>query len=276
MKKLLTALSLSIIFFGCQSEKGKIYVPREITKNESLNAYQEKNAITINDYETNQNKELNLDPGAEETFNVKFRDTVIRIQTDPAKEDAAIDRFAFAQFVNSQKTCVLVQSADTTEQVAPFYLISFRDEKVEVISLSRPSKGADDKKYTKGLVKAGSSGFMINNDFFVTNVTSKVYLIKRQNPDERIQGDFLMQSPDKQTVVFLTPKSLYQFNYLTNEAFNQPFAIKAPATPAETYEWAKDNFSWKKNKTGNTFLVANPDEDRIVDINEFSVPYKDR
>jgi hypothetical protein len=96
-----------------------------------------------------------------------------------------------ASFINTQKTAVLVQVANETGKMAPFYIIYLKDGQTEVISLNKPSKGAEDKKYTNGLEELTRSNILVNNDFFITTINSRVYPVKRQNPDERIQGKFL-------------------------------------------------------------------------------------
>ncbi|MNY05200.1 hypothetical protein D3C86_1379110 [compost metagenome] len=137
-----------------------------------------------------------------------------------------------------------------------------------MISLYRPSTGKQDTKYTTGIIKVGRAGYVVNNDFYITNVNAQVYLIKRQNPNERIQGQFILNSPDKSTLVFLTEKSLYQVHYVSDDVHNETFSKAVPQSAADLPEWVRNNFMWQKNKKGITFLKFN-DSDRIVDIREF-------
>lgn len=158
--------------------------------------------------------------------------------------------------------------ADNSGLAAPSYIIALKNGKLNVVSLYRASNGKEDTKYTTGINKLGRAGYLVNNDFFITNVNANVNLVKRQNPEERIQGEFILNSPDKTTLVFLTPSSLYQVHYPSDEVVNEKLAKPAPQSDAELTEWVKNNYIWAKNKKGITFLKFN-DSDRIVDIKEF-------
>ncbi|MGY0038676.1 hypothetical protein [Pedobacter sp. NJ-S-72] len=147
-------------------------------------------------------------------------------------------------------------------------MIATNNGKLEAVSLYRPSNGKDDQKYTTGInTKVGATGYLVNNDFFITNVTSKVYLLKRQHPDERIQGQFLLLSPDKQTIIFAVKDFLYQVHYRSNEDLNEPIAPDSPQDIASIYKWITANYTFRKNKNGVTFLRYN-DDDRIVDMRQ--------
>lgn len=267
MKNVLFALILSAVLFSCQQnvQTSASYTPRVLTAYEKFNGDHEgtDSVFTIllskNEASTSEVKE---------EFNVKFKDTLVKIQINKADPNSATDKFSFAQFINTQKTTLLVQIADKSGLAAPCYLLAFKDGKLDVVSLYRPSAGKDDTKFTTGLNKLGRAGYIVNNDFFITNVNAQVYLIKRQHPDERIQGDFILNSPDKATLVFLTPKSLYQVNYSSDEVYNEQLSKPAPQSTADMNDWIKNNFIWAKSKKGMTFLKFN-DSDRIVDIKEF-------
>lgn len=240
------------------------YTPRVLTADEKFNESPEGSDST---FKILIKKDLNTSETKEE-YNVKFKDTLVRILINKADPASVTDRFAFVQFINTQKTSLLVQIADNSGLAAPFYLIALKDGKLDVVSLYRPSTGTQDTKYTNGLNQLGRAGYLINNDFFITNVNARVYLIKRQNAGERIQGDFILNSPDKATLVFLTPTSLYQVHYPSDQVFNEKLPSPAPQSAAMRSDWIRNNFSWEKNKKGITFLKF-ADSDRIVDIKEF-------
>ncbi len=267
MKKTLYALVLSVLFFSCQQnqENAATYTPRVLTANEKFNGYLEgsDSAFTVLVH-----KDEASSSEVKEEFKVKFRDTLVKIQINKADPNSATEKFSSVQFINTQKTTMLVQISDKSGLTAPCYLLSVKDGKLEVISLYRPSTGKQDTKYTTGIIKVGRAGYVVNNDFYITNVNAQVYLIKRQNPNERIQGQFILNSPDKSTLVFLTEKSLYQVHYVSDDVHNETFSKAVPQSAADLPEWVRNNFMWQKNKKGITFLKFN-DSDRIVDIREF-------
>lgn len=262
MKLYLSVVALIIISAGCsqQEKKVKNYVPRVLVKNEVFNDFPKNASDSISIVKINEE-------GKDGYLNVKFRDTTVSIQTGKSETAKAASEFASAQFTNNQKTCLLVQLADSSGLVPRPFLIAVNDGKLEVISLYRPSSGKNDRKFSKGVNKAGATGYLVNNDFFITNVTSKVYLLKRQHPDERIQGQFLLLSPDKQTIIFAVKDYLYQVHYRTNEDLNEPIAPNSPQDIASIYKWITDNYSYRKNKNGVTFLRYN-DDNRIVDMRQ--------
>jgi hypothetical protein len=241
------------------------YTPRILTADEKFNEGLESadSAFTIlikkNEAGTSEVKE---------EFNIKFQDTLVKIQINKADPNSATDKFSFAQFINTQKTTLLVQIADNSGLIAPFYLLAIKDGKLDVVSLYRASTGKQDSKYTIGINKLGRAGYIVNNDFYITNVNAQVYVLKRQNPEERIQGEFVLNSPDKSTLVFLMPKSLYQVYYPSDEAFNEPFSKAVPQSAADIPTWISNNFIWQKSKKGITLLKFS-DSNRIVDIREF-------
>lgn len=267
MKKTLYALVLSVLFFSCQQnqDKSATYTPRILTNNEKFNGYLEGSdsafTILVHKDEAGTSK-------PEQEYNVKFKDTLVKIQINKADPNATVDKFSLVQFINTQKTTLLVQIADNSGLAAPCYLLALKDGKLDVVSLYRPSKGKQDTKYTTGINRLGRAGYVVNNDFFITNVNAQVYLLKRQIPAERIQGEFILNSPDKSTLVFLTDKSLYQVHYVSDEAYNESFSNTAPQSATEMQTWVRNNFMWEKNKKGINFLKFN-DSDRVVDIREF-------
>jgi len=267
MKTRVYIILLSVVLWGCQKkENSKTFIPRALNANEGFNQYQNENQGVLKIYKYGDSPGTgNLE--GKEWFGVKFSDTTLRIQTDAGDKDVVFDRFTFAQFVNTQKTCLLVQLPGSPGLVAPFYLIALKHGKPDVISLFRPSAGKQDRRFTKGLEYVGRSGYLINNDFFITSVDARVYMIKRQNPEERIQGLHFINSPDRRTLVFLVYSSLYEVHYPTGEVFTQRLS-GAPENLKDVYKWIQDNYSWKKNEKGIFFLKKN-DNDRIVDISEF-------
>lgn len=268
MKNILYALVLSTLLFSCQQNQDKTatYTPRVLTAYEKFNGYTEG---TDSVFTLVAKKSDGTTSEIQEAFNIKFKDTLVKIQINKADPNSATDMFSFAQFINTQKTTMLVQIADNSGLAAPCFILAVKDGKLEVVSLYRPSTGKQDSKYTTGLNKLGRAGYVVNNDFFVTNVNANVYLIKRQNPEERIQGQFILNSPDKSTLVFLTPNSLYQVHYSSDDIFNEPFKGSAPESAADISTWVRDNFIWQKSKKGIDFLKFS-DSDRIVDIKEFN------
>lgn len=267
MKNILFALILSVVLFSCKQNEPTTatYTPRVLTAYEKFNS---DHGSTDSVFTILLNKNEASTSEVKEEFNVKFKDTVVKIQINKADPNSATDKFSFAQFINTQKTTLLVQIADNSGLAAPCYLLAFKDGKLDVVSLYRASTGKDDAKFTAGLNKLGRAGYIVNNDFYITNVNAQVYPIKRQNPEERIQGEFILNSPDKFTLVFLTQKSLYQVHYPSDEVFNEQLSKPAPQSAADINDWIKNNFRWEKNKKGIYFLKFS-DSDRIVDIKEF-------
>ena len=269
MKLQYLMLLLSVLFLGCQkNEDGKVYPSRSLTTNEDFNQFEKGNekSLTVDKYE-DKNEEGAAQ--ANEAFGIKFKDTTVRIQNVLSEKGEPVSRFSVAEFLNTQKTALLVQAADSTGLVAPFYLVSLKNGQLDVVRIYRSSKGKEDNRFTKGLSRIGRSGYLINNDYFITTVNAKVYPLTRQNPDERIQGLHFMNSTDKKTLVFLVSSSLYQVNYPTGEAFTQPLGAKVPQRPAELFQWIQQNYTWQTNANGVSFLKSNKDDNRVIDISEF-------
>jgi hypothetical protein len=267
MRNLFFALALSAILFSCSGKHESVLVPRVLTETERFNSYQEGDALFIMKYGTEDR--IKDDKNAEGEFNIKFRDTVVFVQTNAADVASKTDKFVFAQYVNTQKTTILAQVAGKEGATAPFYLINLNENKIEAISLSRPSKGANDKGYTVGLVKVGKTGFIINNDFFVTNVNAKAYVLKRQNPDERIQGVYFNLSQDKQTLVFLTANALYQIHYATNQANTQVLPADKSTSPEVASMYIASNYKWVVENNIAFLKKTGGDSNKIVDISSF-------
>lgn len=267
MKPKLYVLLLSAVLWGCQKEeKARTFTARVLNANEEFNQYQKENTGVLKIHQLNDSVSDNSS-GQKELFSVKFNDTILRIQTDVADKNVVSDKFAFAQFMNTQQTCLLVQLPGSEGFVAPVYLIALKNGRPDVVSLFRPSAGKQDRRFTKGLEAVGRSGYLVNNDFFMTTVDARVYLIRRQNPEERIQGIHFINSSDRKTLVFLISSSLYEVHYPTGETFSQQLS-KVPENPRDVYKWVQDNYSWQKNTAGISFLKKN-DDDKIVDISEF-------
>lgn len=269
--KLHTICLLSLLIGGCTQQKNeKIYRSRVLMANESFNDFRKANEDSLNIYQLIPSMDSSqLIGNAKEMMLVKFGDTVVKIQSGDADKGTITDKFAAAKFINTQKTCMLVQSADSSGLTAPFFLIAQKEGKLDIISLYRPSNGAEDSRFTKGLSRVGRSGYLINNDFFITMVNAKAYFIKRINEDQRIPGLHFVNSPDRKTLVFLLNSSLYQVHYPTGKVITEPIPEEAPDNPEKIYPWIQDNFSWQKNKAGISFLYRNGDANRIVNISEF-------
>lgn len=265
MKLKLCAILFSIVILGCQREKEineKTYTARTLVASESFNETPKKKEDILSVFKSDSTNKPN---GLQ--FSVKFKDTVLSIKADKNDVKTA-NKFGLAEFINTQETAVLVQLAGN-KAIAPFYIISLKNGSPEVISLNKASNGKNDLKYTKGLEEQRRSSYVINNDFLVTVVNGKVYPIKRQKEEERIQGSYFLNSPDKSTLVFLTPSSLYQVNYLTNEVDNLPVPSKITSDSTQIFQRIQSNYNWHKNIRGTSFLKENADDNRIVDIKEF-------
>lgn len=252
-----------LTFIGCnkKEDQSKTYTSKVLTSYETFNEQplSKGDSITI----------LKVTEEKESSFRVKFRDTTVRIQINPSDSSVVSEKFSFAKFVNTQKTALLVQIADKSGLVAPSFLIALKNGKLDVVSLYRESKGNQDQKFTKGITKVGATGYIVDNDFYVTNVKTNVYLIKRQNPTERIQGDFLMISPDKQTLTFLVANSIYQVNFPSDEVVTLALPSNAPKQESAIYEWLQKSYHFEKNNKGLYFLQSNKEDNRIRNISEF-------
>ncbi|MES2455556.1 MAG: hypothetical protein V4594_08455 [Bacteroidota bacterium] len=261
MKKVLYLFAFSAILYSCgKKDISATYTPRPLTVTEKFNESAEPgdSALRVVKYKGEEKE-----PAGSELVSVTYRDTVVNIKIGDT-DSAATAKFASAQFINTQKTALLVQIADNSGLKAPYFIIAIKDKKLDVASLYRASNGKMDQEFTKGAIPVGRNGFLINNDFFVANVTAKVYVLKRQKPEERIQGEFIANSPDKTTLAFLTSQSssLYQVNYVANEALDLPIS---KAVSSDVYRYVQKNFSWQPTAGGVYFFKP----DKIVDISAF-------
>ncbi len=267
MKKLFCALAISAIFASCQSnDTTKTYLPRTISVNERFNDPQPGADSVFRIVQISDDKRAGTPEDPKVWYQIKRGDTTIRIQTNPSDSASGVVDFKDFTFVNTQKTCMLAQIKDNSGLTAPYYLIAFKDGKVDVVSLYRASKGTQDDKLM-GLSRIGRDGYVVNHDFFITNVNAKLYFIKRPDESERIKGQFVVKSPDKQTLVFLMPSSdLYQVNYITNDTYSVPLGMKGDLDGV--YAHIQTKFKWNKDKKGVQFLKPGND-DRVVDMSEF-------
>ena len=270
MKAPFSLIFLSFLFLGCQSNKMEVtYVPQVISANTDFNFHPKERDAKLSLIKYSEKENEPAATAGDNTFGLKFGDTTVRIQLDNKDPESTYKEFSFAKFINTQKTAMLVQIADQSGLVAPFFIVAVKDGQLQVQRLYRASNGALDKDITRGVKAVGSSGFLINNDYFVTNVNAKVYLIKRQNEEERIQGDFFLQSSDRRTLVFLVPSAFYQVHYPTGESFTQPLPADLPMANPAIYRWVQQNSSWIKNEQGVSFLKAAVDDNRVRSIDEF-------
>ncbi|KLT66551.1 hypothetical protein [Pedobacter sp. BMA] len=261
MKIKLLALISCVALFACKGNLEKTYSPEPIAANQTFDEIpkSEKAIFTLVKIDSNR-------ADGQEHFKIQYRDTTLSVQN--GKNKLAVE-FRNARFVNSQNTAVVAQVVDSTQNVAPFYVFALKDGSVEVMSLDKASKGKNDGLYTQGLVELTRTNFVINNDYIVNSVSGKINTIKRQNPDERIQGKFLMYSRDKTTLVFLTEKELYQVNYRNGETQSLTVPASLLANAAGIQNEIASNYSWTTNNHGTPFLKYNGNSDRIVDISEF-------
>jgi hypothetical protein len=270
MKSIFALIFLSFVFFGCQSNKTEVtYVPQVLSANTDFNFHPKETDAKLSLVKHNLPANAPASEAEKETFGVKFGDTTVRIQLDNRDPESAHKEFSFVKFINTQQTAMLVQIADRSGLVAPFFIIAVKDGQLQVHQLYRASNGKRDRDITRGVKAVGSSGHLVNNDYFVTNVNAKVYLIKRQNPNERIQGDFFIQSSNRQTLVFLVPSAFYQVHYPTGENFTQALPASLPMVNAAIYKWVQATCSWVKNAQDISFLKASPEDNRIRNVDEF-------
>lgn len=261
MKTTLLALFLSIALFGCSGKLEKTYSPRDMTASETFDEIPKSKGNILKLVKIDSNR-----ADRQDHFEIQFRDTTISVQDT---KNAAVSVFKGPRFINSQKTAVIAEVADSSALSPRFYLISLKGNVVDVANLNKPSSRKQNPKYDKGIVDITRTNFVINNDFIVNSVNGKVYSIKRKNPEEQIPGELLMYSRDRTTLVFLTKDALYQVNYYTGESETLPLSAKALANLDGIRGEVAQNYSWATNKNGTPFLRYNGDPDRIVDIKEF-------
>lgn len=259
MKTIVLALFLSVALLACKEQKNeKVIHPRNLKLGERFNEFPKVKGEGLAFVKVDSGRKMG------DVYAVKFKDTIISIQDDPKP---LANKFFLMRFLNTQKTAILAQVADSSNLVSPFYIISLKDGQTDAIKLERASNGRDDKKITVGLQEISLSTVLINNDFVVTLINGAVYPLKRQNDAERIQGRYLLNSGDRSTIVFATSNSLYQVNYKTGETFN------LPVTPGKlnAATFTKDimqNYRWQKTPKGASFLKEY-DNNEIVNLSDF-------
>ncbi len=255
MKTLLFLLVAAALLIGCSvKEIDKTYLAEPVKPGQKFNDYPDRNDSTIT-FKAHRDSTATTALGANPKiwYQVKFGDTVVFVQTNPSNTASANKKFIRGKFLNTQHTALLAQIADSTGLAARFYIIALKDHLLKVTELYRPTSVPSDKALF-GMVEVGRSGFVIDNDFFVSYVNPKVYFLKRQKEEERIRGQFFLKSTDAQTLAFLMPNSeLYQVNYGTGETYTVPFGMNA--SQAGIYAFAEQNFTWKKNEKGAEFLL---------------------
>ncbi|MGY4384632.1 hypothetical protein ACVWYN_001658 [Pedobacter sp. UYP24] len=253
MRKIIYLFIISFLLLSCtEKEIEKTYPTRMISEGETFNDYPAENdsTITFNPKTEKDGNQYGANPKA--WYQIKFGDTIVRIQTDKNNPAAFNGKFIRGKFMNTQKTCLLAQVADSLGLKAKFYLIALKNHQLNISELTRLSASPGDKKYI-GLIDLGSEGFLINNEFLIGFVNAKVYFLKRQNADEPIQGQYVMSSADKSTLVFLQTSSLYQVNYPTEESLTLP--LKVDARQAGIFMHIHENYVWKTNRKGILFLM---------------------
>lgn len=260
MKKVLYLFALSALIYSCgKKEVSATYTPRVLTVTEKFNESTEgpDTALKVIKYSSDEK-----DASSKDLVSVTFRDTIVNIKLGET-DSSATGKFASANFINTQKTALLVQVADQSGK-APYFIVALKEGKLDVVSLYRPSNGKMDLEFTKGAIPVGRNGYVVNNDFFVANVTAKVYVLKRQKPEERIQGEFIANSPDRTTLAFLTSQtsSLYQVNYVANQSLDLPISKEVSS---DVYRYVQKNFSWQPTNGGIYFFKP----DKVVDISAF-------
>ena len=254
MKNLIHLLILSCILASCGGTETieKVYASHVINPGESFNEYpsEKDSSITFNVHQEKDGKPIGENPKI--WYDVKFGDTLVSIQTNKEDPTQSNGKFIRGKFMNTQKTSLLAQVADRFGLKAKFYLISLKNHQLSIAEMRRETTDEGDLDYL-GLIHLGSEGYLLNNDFLINPVNSKVYFLKRENPDVRIQGQYLMKSPDKGTLVFLRPSTLYQVAYQYDESTTVPFRID-PTLPG-LYMHIQENYVWKTKRPGVTFLM---------------------
>jgi len=271
MKSIFYIFLLSAVMCGCQQKDSeKTLVARPLSNTDNFNQFPKESKKVLAIFQSNDSViKKRADRLPNQSYHVKLADTAVSIQMDANDKKSVVNTFSFAEFLNTQKTSLLVQVADNSGLVAPFFVLTLNGGQLEAVALYKASKGKADKKFTKGLDMIGRSAYLINNDYVLTGVNAKIYTVKRQNPDERIQGAFFINSPDKATLIFMMPSALYEVHYPTGTVFNQPLPSKIPTETAELFKWIQKNYSWQRNESGISFLKKNVDDNRIINIEDF-------
>src|SRR5690606_18503718 len=150
-------------------------------------------------------------------------------------------------------------------QLHKFFLIVARGTHIEAIDLYRPTN-EESRKINNNENRIGGVATLYNNDIVLRRRDLRVYFLKRFNEMERLPGNFVLQSPDRQTLVFQQPPNkLYQVNYLSGTTSTITVDPSRLNDSEGFHTWIRTDFSWKKNKDGDTFLKEN-DNNEIVEM----------
>lgn len=258
MKKIILALLISLSFAACkQAALEKKINPREIKDGESFDIFPKDKSDVLTRVESNTAKG--------KSFKVLYKDTAVFIQTGKGEP---IGIFNDLRFINSQNTAAVLVSVDSVTKIPASFLVLAKDGRVDAINLNLPSNIKSTSE-ALGVAEITRTNFLVNNDFIINSVKGNLDVIKRQNPASRIPGKFILYSLDKNTLVFLTEKSLYQVNYRTGETENTILTDKLAKAAHQSVSAVQDNYEWKKNAKGSYFLKFNGGADRVVDISSF-------
>lgn len=259
----LALVVLALFLFGCNTreEVFKTITPRLVKDkdiyDEELTG--EKSPLSIYKIEAS-----GAAADTETPFSIKLGDTTIALQSSE-NEGVRFHKFRFAKFLNDQETCVMVNCVDSTTQQHKFFLIVARGKNIEAIDLYRPTDEAS-RKINNNENRIGGVATLYNNDIVLRRRDLKVFFLKRVSEMERIPGNFVLQSPDRQTLVFQQPPNkLYQVNYLSGATSTITVDRNQLEDPENFHTWIRTDFSWKKDKKGNTFLKQN-DNNEIVEM----------
>lgn len=262
-------VSFGLLLFSCKSSVDTVVLQSQVLETDTVFKAQknEKSELRVfNIPNADASAGENTGP---QVFKLNLGDQPLAIQPDAKNPEKLITEFAFASFINSQHTAALVQLQDNSGLVAPFYIISLDGEKAKAYSLYRGSEGPQDSRFTKGQSEIGRSGYLINNDFFVTRVDGRVYKLARQEPGQRIQGLHFMNSADRQTLVFLVNSALYQVHYPSGKNYTQPLPASAPKKPSGLFAWIQQNLVWERDKDQILWLKSSAADNRVRNLNEF-------
>ena len=241
-----------------------MYVARNLNPQKDLNTRSnpEDAKFTIFNFVGEDGK-----PKKGDLIGIRYGDTLIRIQADPKDKTLIHDHFGFAQFVNTDQTCILVQLENAKGLIGPVYIIALKNGKPEVINPYLASSGKQDSKFTRGVSSVGKSAYLINNDYLLSAVNAKLYPIKRQKEGERIQGYLFLRSSDNETLVFLVDGAFYQVHYPSGETYTLPITGRiAQDDEKGLYRWIQDNYIWIKNEKNIAFLKPAPTDNKITDM----------
>lgn len=261
---MLYMLLLSATVLGCsRNEKSQVYVARKLNPQEDLNTRHREGDPKFSIF----NFVSEGGPKKGDLLGIRYGDTLIRIQADAQDKNLIHDHFGYAQFVNTDKTCILVQLANGKGLIGPVYIIALKNGKPEVINPYLPSSGKEDRKFTRGVSSAGKSAYLINNDYLLSAVNAKLYPVKRQRPEERIQGYLFLRSSDNETLVFLVKGSFYQVHYPSGETYTQPITGTISQDDEKgLYNWIQHNYIWVRNEKNISFLMPAPTDNSIKDM----------